>query len=176
MSSEKYCTREGLDDDARTLLGALPERWGRMGLMGKTALVEVGRVLLREDMLTDHPSAPTLKPGWTGGLIVASRRGSLAVDIEYAQTVSAGPGMASPHLFSYTLPNIPLAEAAIQYGLTGPVFCIISEAPYEEALREAQHWLEDISGSNKLMVAGALDVIPAGETTKLYAKFKILHC
>ena len=108
-------------------------------------------------------------------MIVGSKRGSLAVDIEYAQTLKAGPGMASPHLFSYTLPNIPLAEAAIQYGLTGPVFCMISDDPYDDALLEAGQWLGGMSGTKTLMVAGVLDVILSKATSEVTAKFKVLH-
>jgi len=141
--------------------------------MGRAALVEVGRVLREEGMLA--AKSTSLLPGWNGGLIVAGKRGSLAVDIEYAQTLKVGPGMASPHLFSYTLPNIPLAEAAIQYGLTGPVFCMISDNPYEDALLEAGYWLGDMSGTRSLMVAGVLDVIPSGATSTVTAKLKVLH-
>jgi len=163
----------GLDITARKLLGTLPERWGRMGLMGRAALVEVGRVLQEEKMLIGD--SPSLLPGWNAGLIIGSKKGSLAVDIEYAQSLKAGPGMASPHLFSYTLPNIPLAEAAIQYGLTGPVFCIISDDPYNDALLEAEQWLTEMTGSKTLMVAGAMDIISSGETAEVTTKLKVLH-
>lgn len=161
-----------LDVAARKLLGTLPERWGRMGLMGRTALVEIGRVLHEKKMLTG--ASPSLLPGWSAGLIIGSKKGSLAVDIEYAQSLKAGPGMASPHLFSYTLPNIPLAEAAIQYGLTGPVFCMISDDPYNDALLEAEQWLTQ-PGSKTLMVAGAMDIIPSRETAEVTTKLKVLH-
>lgn len=165
--------QEGLDNAARALLGTLPERWGRMGLMGRAAMVEVGRVLQEEGLLAEN--SPSLLPGWNGGLIIASTRASLAVDLEYAQTLKAGPGMASPHLFSYTLPNIPLAEAAIQYGLTGPVFCMISDDPFDDALLEAGQWLGEMPGTKTLMVAGVLDVIPSGSASTLTAKLKVLH-
>ena len=140
--------------------------------MGRTALVEIGRVLHEKKMLTG--TFPSLLPGWNAGLIIGSRRGSLAVDIEYAQSLKAGPGMASPHLFSYTLPNIPLAEAAIQFGLTGPVFCVISDDPYNDALLEAEQWLTQ-PGSKTLMVAGAMDIISSGETAEVKTKLKVLH-
>ena len=164
---------EGLDDAARKLFGALPERWGRMGLMGRAALVEVGHALQEEGMLAGD--APSLLPGWSGGLIVGSKRGSLAMDIAYIQTLKDGLGMASPHLFSYTLPNIPLAEAAIQYGLTGPVFCMISDAPYDDALQEARQWLGDMTTTKTLIVAGTLDVIPSQATAEITTKLKVLY-
>lgn len=162
-----------LDDIARELLGTLPERWGRMDLMSRTALVEVGLTLRLHNMLEEESC--TLAPGWTGGLIVGSEKGSLAIDLEYAKTLKEGPGMASPHLFGYTLPNIPLAEAAIQYGLTGPVFSLLSDAPYEEAVHEASQWLSDMPGDNTFIVAGALDVIPSRESSKVIAKFNVLQ-
>ncbi len=173
MSPQHDNLETGLDEAARKLLGTLPERWGRMGLMGRAALVEVGRVLQEEDMLTGD--SPSLIAGWSGGLIIGSKRGSQAVDIEYAQTLKAGPGMASPHLFSYTLPNIPLAEAAIQYGLTGPVFCMISNDPYDDALLEARQWLGDKIGTKIVMVAGVLDVILSKTTSEVTTKLKVLY-
>lgn len=143
---------------ARKLLGSLPERWGRMGLMGRAALVEVGLALHRENLLDENAR---LRPESAGGLIIGTRRGSLAVDLEYGNTLKAGAGMASPHLFGYTLPNIPLAEAAIRYNLTGPVFCLVSDDPFAEAVEEARQWLAETAGNTTLMVAGALDVIPS---------------
>ena len=52
MHNQHDHLQTGLDVAARKLLGTLPERWGRMGLMGRTALVEVGRVLHEKKMLT----------------------------------------------------------------------------------------------------------------------------
>lgn len=161
-----------LEDSARDLLGSLPERWGRMDTMSRTALVEVGKALQRHKMLDDSCK---IKKGLTGGLIVGSTKGSLAVDLEFAKTMQEGPGMASPHLFGYTLPNIPLAEAAIQYGLTGPVFSLISDDPYIEAQGEAQRWLNDLPGETTFIIAGAIDVLPTGGSTETKAKFNILQ-
>lgn len=161
------------EDAARSILSTLPERWGRMDLMSREAVAGVGRVLQENQLLEGTP--PKLIQEWTGGLIVGTKRGSLAVDTEYAETLKEGSGMASPHLFSYTLPNIPLAEAAIQYGLTGPVFCTISNEPYEEALKEAQQWLQDMPGEKNIIVAGALDVIHSRESAEVTAKFKVVQ-
>ena len=146
-----------LDDTARELLGSLPERWGRMDLMSRTALVEVGLALRAHKMLEEDSCA--LEAGWTGGLIVGSEKGSLAIDKEYAKTLKDGPGMASPHLFGYTLPNIPLAEAAIQYGLTGPVYSVFVDDPGSGGEAEARRWL-DCDDSLDFMVVGELDVYP----------------
>ncbi len=161
------------EEQAKKLLGALPERWGRMDMMSRSALVEVGQVLHDAGLLAETNAA--LQPGWTSGLIVGSRRGSLASDLEYAETVKDGPGMASPHLFSYTLPNIALAEAAIQYQLTGPAFVLMSEQPFEDAVQEAVYWLSELQGGNTIMVAGALDVIPGPDGDAITAKFKLVQ-
>lgn len=173
MVTCSYTDHRGQEDLAREILGTLPERWGRMDTMSRVALVGVGQVLRDAGMLAID--LPVLKFGWNGGLIVGSRRGSLAVDLEYAQTLQAGPGMASPHLFSYTLPNIPLAETAIQYRLTGPVFVMIGEAPFEKAVLEARQWLETMEGKKSIIVAGALDVQPSDQEISTLAQFTLIE-
>lgn len=173
MSALNDHRREGLDATARDLLGTLPERWGRMDLMSRTALVETGKILRANSLLAEDTGI--LRQGLTGGLIVGTRRGSLAVDLEYAESVKAGPGLASPHLFSYTLPNIPLAETAIQYGLTGPVFCLISDDPHAEALQDGRLWLDGTVDEIDFIVAGALDVLPAGAAPHATATLEILQ-
>ncbi len=57
------------------------------------------------------------------GVIAASAHGCLHTDEAYFATIP-GPagGAASPALFSYTLPNCFLGEAAIRFGLTGNSF------------------------------------------------------
>jgi len=110
-----------------------------------------------------------------GGLIVGSRRGSLVSDLAYAETLKLGPGLASPHLFSYTLPNIPLAEAAIQYQLTGPLFVLIDEKPFENTVHEARQWLSEMPGEKNIMVAGTLDVIPGRNEFVTTAQFNTIQ-
>lgn len=173
MPSANKTYNQALENNARKLLGTLPDRWGRMDMMSRSALVGVGQVLSDAGLLAD--GVPVLRPGHTGGLIVGSRRGSLASDLEYAETLKQGPGLASPHLFGYTLPNIALAEAAIQYQLTGPAFVLIDENPFENAVHEAGQWLSDLPGPNKIMVAGALDVIPGQYDPEITSKFALIQ-
>jgi hypothetical protein len=52
------------------------------------------------------------------GLSVASRYGSLSVDLRYAESVAEGT--PRPALFSATLPSSPLTEIAIKYKFKGP--------------------------------------------------------
>ncbi len=54
------------------------------------------------------------------GIIASTVYGCLQTDIDYFETVIPKGGlMASPALFSYTLPNAFLGEAAVCFGLTG---------------------------------------------------------
>ena len=64
------------------------------------------------------------------GIIVATVYGCLHTDIDYFDTVMPQNGIgASPALFSYTLPNSFLGEAAIRFGLTGITFVINEPVP-----------------------------------------------
>jgi 3-oxoacyl-[acyl-carrier-protein] synthase II len=68
------------------------------------------------------------------GIIASTACGCLSTDIEYFRTVMPLRGMhASPALFSYTLPNTFLGEAAIRFGLTGTSFIINTQAPLDTA-------------------------------------------
>lgn len=153
-----YLGRDEPGPETLAVLGVLPKRWGRMDRLSRLAVVEVGRVLRAAGLLRDGPE-PVLVSG-SGGLIGACAHGSLATDLDFAATLAAGLHLASPTLFSYTLPNIALAEAASHYGLTGPVYSLFASDP-AEAEAEARRWLGEKSGPD-FMVAGTLDIVPAG--------------
>jgi len=138
------------------VLGFPPKRWGRMDRISRLAVVEVGRALRAAGLLREK--AGKLLVTGSGGLIGATRYGCLATDLAFAETLNAGLNLASPTLFSYTLPNIALAEAASHYGLTGPVYSLFSGDP-GEAEAEARRWLAEESGVD-FMVAGTLDIVP----------------
>ena len=73
------------------------------------------------------------------GLIGVTKRGSLITDQAFISSMQDGPGLASPALFGYTLPNIPLAEAAAVFGLVGPVYAVFEEnEPLARAIDEAR--------------------------------------
>ncbi|MDT8336063.1 MAG: hypothetical protein RQ753_10230 [Desulfurivibrionaceae bacterium] len=139
------------------ILGELPKRWGRMDRISRLAVVEAGRVLLVAGLRGGE--SPEVARCKKGGLIGLTRRGSLATDLVYAATLKEGVEMASPTLFSYTLANIALAEAAGHYGLTGPVYAVFAEEPGAGGEDEARRWL-DHDPSLDFMVAGELDVYP----------------
>src|SRR5210317_307289 len=59
------------------------------------------------------------------GIVVATFYGCLQTDLDYFETVLPADGaFASPALFSYTLPNCFLGEAAARFGLTGPGYVV----------------------------------------------------
>jgi 3-oxoacyl-[acyl-carrier-protein] synthase II len=73
--------------------------------------------------------------GWTEkrniGIIVATAYGCLHTDMDYYDSVIGQHGTgASPALFSYTLPNVFLGEAAIRFGLTGISFVLSEHPPF----------------------------------------------
>ena len=144
-------------EEILVVLGELPKRWGRMDRISRLAVVETGRALKAAGILSFEKGLPVITG--RGGLIGVTSRGSLATDLDYAATFNQGPEIASPILFSYTLPNTALAEAASHYGLTGPVYSLFSEEEETDGRLEAERWLGEDPGLN-FMVAGKLDVYP----------------
>ena len=69
---------------------------------------------------------------WTSkrevGIVVNTVYGCLHTDLDYFETVMPENGaFASPALFSYTLPNCFLGEAASRFGLTGPGYVVTEQ-------------------------------------------------
>lgn len=150
------------------LLGEVPKRWGRMSLLSRMVLAGLARFFYQENLLA--PGSRFTDRGVKVGLIGSSRRGSLATDFEFLATAEAGAGCASPALFGYTLPNIPLAEAAVFFGLTGPVYALLTDreedvllsAAREEACRHLA-----FSPGPDLMLACAFDCYPSASDKKV---------
>ena len=64
------------------------------------------------------------------GIIASTFYGCLGTDVDYYKTVIPDKGAhASPALFSYTLANSFLGEAAIRFGLTGINYVITEQRP-----------------------------------------------
>ncbi|MCK4838164.1 MAG: hypothetical protein KAS94_05135 [Desulfobulbaceae bacterium] len=152
-----YINQDLPGDDVLAVLGELPKRWGRMDKISRLAVVEVGRILLVYGLL-GRSGERSVVPG-RGGLVGLTRCGSLTTDLAYAETLREGFEVASPTLFSYTLANIALAEAASHYGLTGPVYSVFVDDPGSGGEAEARRWL-DCDDSLDFMVVGELDVYP----------------
>jgi hypothetical protein len=124
------------DPETLGILGTLPGRWGRMPPLSRAMVVETGRFLKECAM---RPQSLPADTGKMIGLIGGTARGSLAPDLDFAATLLEDVNLASPAIFSYTLANIPLAEAANHYHLTGPVYAVLdAQAPLDAAIREAK--------------------------------------
>jgi hypothetical protein len=150
-----YAFQQIPDAETAAILGDIPDRWGRMPPLSRAVVVEAGRVLKNRALLKS--GRRLTEAGITAGLIGGTRKGSLATDMEFAATLTRGPDLASPALFGYTLPNIPLAEAANHYGLRGPVYAIFdSENPLSMAVQEAKRLLY-IQKDLSLMLACEFD-------------------
>lgn len=122
------------------LLKDIPGRWGRMSYLSRLVLVEISRLLQQKGVV--EPAEKLGDKGLHVGLVGGTRRGSLYTDNSFIETMKLGPHLASPALFGYTLPNTPLAEAAVALGLKGPVFAVFDEvAPMETAVSEAKLYL-----------------------------------
>ena len=90
------------------------------------------------------------------GLIAASEYACLGTDVAYFNTASAEGNGASPALFSYTLPNTFLGEAAIHFGLTGPTYVVNGGLPLDVGVLEIA--LDSLfSGETDTMLCGVVN-------------------
>jgi 3-oxoacyl-[acyl-carrier-protein] synthase II len=92
------------------------------------------------------------------GIIASTFYGCLGTDVDYYKTVIPDGGVqASPALFSYTLANGFLGEAAIRFGLTGINYVITEQRP--TGLAGLQTALDQITrGGVKKILGGVCDV------------------
>jgi len=92
------------------------------------------------------------------GIIASTFYGCLGTDVDYYKTVIPDKGAhASPALFSYTLANGYLGEAAIRFGLTGTNYVITEQRP--TGLAGLQAALDHISrGDVEKILGGVCDV------------------
>lgn len=136
---KKLIFSDQADESVSTLLGKVPGRWGRMTPLCRLLIIQTARLLRDHDLLAcGHRFSDS---GRRVGLIGGTKRGSLHTDRAFIDSMVEG--LASPALFGYTLPNIPLAETAVVFGLTGPVFAMFdNRVPLEKAELEANRFLE----------------------------------
>ena len=92
------------------------------------------------------------------GIIASTFYGCLGTDVDYYKTVIPDRGAhASPALFSYTLANGFLGEAAIRFGLTGINYVITEQRP--TGLAGLQTALDQITrGVIEKILGGVCDV------------------
>lgn len=161
------------DAETAALLGEIPGRWGRMPPLCRAVVVEAGRALKDAGLLENGRNMAA--KGKNVGLIGGSRKGSLSTDLDFAATLSQNPKFASPALFGYTLPNIPLAEAAGHYGLVGPVYAVFdSNNPFDAARQEAKRLLQ-MQKDLSLMLACEFDYLDHDGQMKLFATFTTVY-
>ncbi|MDP3112796.1 MAG: beta-ketoacyl synthase N-terminal-like domain-containing protein, partial [Thermodesulfovibrionales bacterium] len=77
------------------------------------------------------------------GIIGTNRKGSLQSDANYFNDyLKCGRGLARGNLFIYTLPSSPLGEAAIHFGLQGPLLYVTAaDKPLQAALDTASEMI-----------------------------------
>jgi hypothetical protein len=137
--------------------GAFPKpmaRWGRFDEFTRLGCAAAG-LALKDAGFSARQEEGT-------GMVVGSRRETLRTDRDfYAGSLPEGGTLASPNLFSYTLPVIVLGECAASFNLTGPAFCVGEEGGQGlQALRAALLMLD--SGKARRMIAGWIES-PLGE-------------
>jgi 3-oxoacyl-[acyl-carrier-protein] synthase II len=92
------------------------------------------------------------------GVIASSVYGCLGTDVDFYDTVMSRSGLgSSPALFSYTLSNSFLGEAAIRFGLTGTGFVINEQPPAGRACLQTA--LDHLAGGDpQKILAGVCDL------------------
>ena len=138
-NSSKWIFADQADEFVSSLLGKVPARWGRMTPLCRLLIVRTAELLQNRGLL--ECGGRFVDSGRTVGLIGGTKRGSLHTDLAFIDSMVGG--LPSPALFGYTLPNIPLAETAVAFGMTGPVFAVFEKrAPLVKAEQEARRFLE----------------------------------
>jgi 3-oxoacyl-(acyl-carrier-protein) synthase len=99
----------------------VPARTGRFDLFTRLVFAAVG-LTLQEAAEINSPLPDK------AGLIISTHHGVMQTDLDYyATTIEQDGLLASPNLFSYTLPVAVIGECASFFHLTGPTFTIGSD-------------------------------------------------
>ena len=124
-------------------------RFGRLDAFSRLALAGVA-LALRDAGIESwtQPRAVSIAASTTYGCT--------GTDLDYLATLGEGPGLASPQLFAYTLPNVFLGEAAIRFGLTGPTVIVSDEEGTGTAALETA--LDYVAGGGGTALAGICDL------------------
>lgn len=122
----------GLDSVRRNpeVFGHPFNNFARLDEVSKTASAAVSLALKDADV--EHRPGKKLNIG----IIGSNASGSLSSDIAYfTDYVESGKKTSRGNLFIYTLPTSPLAEAAIHFGLAGPLLYVTGTGnPFLHAL------------------------------------------
>ena len=104
-----------------SVIAAPVKHFGRFDSLSQLTCCAVGLALHDAQIPIDQGTKQDV------GLLGSSARGSLQTNLDYFRDyVDNGRTLARGNLFIYTLPSSPLAEAAIYFGLSGPVLFIMS--------------------------------------------------
>lgn len=140
---------------SRSIFGSLHPYARRMDAYSKTGLAAIAYALQEAGL-----------DQWTQkrdvGIIAATETGCLETDIHYVATVKSFQNFQpSPALFSCTLPNTYLGEAAIRFGLTGPTF-VVSE-PLALGISPVTLAMEslDVADADKMLAGFCSLALPA---------------
>jgi 3-oxoacyl-[acyl-carrier-protein] synthase II len=96
------------------------------------------------------------------GIVAASRYGCLQTDLAYLDTLlPEGGKLASPNLFTYTLANSFLGEAALRFGLIGNT--LVFNHADATALSPLCYALEELTWSDQQAVVVGICDLPAVE-------------
>ncbi len=133
------------------------DAYSRLGMSGiRHALRDAGLVERPELQVstkgTKNTKTDSYKKKRNIGIVTATQYACLDTDVAYH-------GTASPALFSYTLPNTFLGEAAIHFGLTGPTYVINGRTPLDTGVLEMA--LDSIFfGETDMMLCGVVNPPP----------------
>lgn len=129
------------------------DRYSRLGLMAMAlCLRDAGR-------LVESAVPPAYGTSPVTGVVIASRFGCLATDIDYFNILKGADIPAAPNLFAYTLPNSFLGEAAIIFGLEGPALVLsYPEIKGVSVLETACQWLH--ARQTEALLCGWCDLMP----------------
>ena len=120
--------------NVRELVAVPPSRHGRFDAFTKIGFAVLALALRQAGFAPDGRLRRV-------GLVMASRRGCLDTDLEFQRGCVPDASLASPNLFSYTLPGVVLGECAVAFGLTGPTLSVGGDGP--EAVKVACLLLRD---------------------------------
>ncbi|MHB8835525.1 MAG: beta-ketoacyl synthase N-terminal-like domain-containing protein [Candidatus Methylomirabilia bacterium] len=124
-------------------------RFGRLDAFSRLALAGVALAL--RDAGIEKWTQPR-----AAAIAASTTYGCTGTDLEYLATLGEAPGLASPQLFAYTLPNVFLGEAAIRFGLTGPTVIVSDEEGTGAAALETA--LDYVAGGGGAALAGICDL------------------
>jgi 3-oxoacyl-[acyl-carrier-protein] synthase II len=131
---QAFAAGEGVTSLSRA--GIVPTPYRNFGRLDPLSRTTIGAVALA---IADAGLVCAPEPKQAMGIVGTARDGSLAADVAYFRDyVANGRTLGRGNLFIYTLPTSPLGEAAIQFGLTGPLlYAAGAGAPLRTVLEQA---------------------------------------